>query len=135
MPLSITSPEIFGVTESTITLSFAVESASGPVDARAEVLVDGELRVVSEGPAGTRLIRIDQLAADRPYRIEISADGAGPLERDAFFPEQVTTLPAVRGSLVGSFASLNDLHFGEERFGGSPGEDGEFGEEATPWQP
>ena len=130
MPLSITSPEIFGVTESTITLSFAVESASGPVDARAEVLVDGELRVVSEGPAGTRLIRIDQLEADRPYRIEISADGAGPLERDAFFPEQVTTLPAVRGSLVGSFASLNDLHFGEERFGGSPGEDGEFGEEA-----
>lgn len=130
MPLSITSPEIFGVTESSITLSFAVEDASGPVDARVEVLVDGELRAVSEGSAGTRLLRIEELDPAHAYGIELSAKGAEPPERDARFPETVTTLPATEASQVGSFASLNDLHFGEARFGGSPSDDGEFGDEA-----
>ena len=59
MPLSVCDPELFAVTESSLTLSFSVEDGSGPVAAEARVLVDGETRGVSEGLAGTRLVRVE----------------------------------------------------------------------------
>ena len=130
MPLSIRDPELFGVTESSLTLSFAVDDASGPVDAPAEVLIDGELRARTEGSAGTRLVRIEGLAPGTSYRVDIAAAGAEPPTREPWFPETVTTLPSTDAAVVGSFASLNDLHFGEARFGGSPIGEDEFGPEA-----
>lgn len=129
MALEIVDPELLGVTESTLTVSFAVRDGSGPVDAPAEVLVDGEVRGRSEETAGTRLVRIEGVAPSRGYRIEIRARDAwsspGP-----YFPESVETLPAPRTPLAASFATLNDLHFGEPRFGGTMLEDGSYGDPA-----
>ncbi len=130
MALRIAHPELFGVTESSIALAFDVEDADGPVDAPARVRVNGELRAHSEGLAGTRSLRIDGLEAATRYRVEIEVDGAGPAEPDEYFPESVETLASPGGTPVGSFATLNDLHFGETRFGGRLTEDHEFGEEA-----
>ncbi|MDH3211121.1 MAG: metallophosphoesterase [Myxococcales bacterium] len=130
MALSIARPEVFGVTESSLTLAFAVEDASGPVDAEARVVLDGEPRIASAGIAGTRLVRIEGLAPATRYRIGIEVAGADPALHDPYFPESVCTLPRPDAALVGSFATLNDLHFGEPRFGGVLSEDFEFGDEA-----
>ena len=46
MTLTIEGPEIFGVSESSLTLAFAVEDDSGPVDAEARATLDGEPRAV-----------------------------------------------------------------------------------------
>jgi hypothetical protein len=129
MPLAIRDPELFGVSESGATLYFRVEDASGPVDAEAHVLVDGEVRVRSEGPAATRCVRVEGLAPGTRHRVEIRVAGARA-EPDEFFPEAFETLPAPRAEQVASFATLNDLHFGEPRFGGTMTEDHEYGEEA-----
>jgi 3',5'-cyclic-AMP phosphodiesterase len=130
MALRVLDPELFSVTHDALTLSFAVADASGPVAAPARVRIDGELRAVSEGPAGTRLVRIEGLAPDAEHRIEIEVAGAPDLERGKYFSGRARTLPAPRGRRVARFASLNDLHFGEPRFGGTPKSDGEFGEPA-----
>ncbi len=119
MSTQIRAPELFGVTESSLTLSFCVEDASGPVDAEAHVLLDGQTRAISEGTAGTRLVRIEGLEPKTRYEIEIRVAGAPPAEPDAFFPGHAVTLPGTDAALVGSFATLNDLHFGEPRFGGA----------------
>jgi hypothetical protein len=129
MPLSIRDPELFGVGESDATLFFRVEDASGPVDAEARVLVDGELGARSEGPAATRCVRVEGLAPGTRHRVEIRVEGARA-EPDEFFPEEFETLPTARAEQVASFATLNDLHFGEPRFGGMLTEDHEYGDEA-----
>lgn len=121
----IADPELFGVTESAFSLSFRVEDGAGPVAAPARVLVEGEIRAVSEGPAGTRHVRVGDLAPATAYRIAIETPGGAPASRDRYFPAAVTTLPAPRAARVGSFGTLNDLHFGEPRFGGVLLEDGE----------
>jgi hypothetical protein len=131
MSLTIKDAELFGVTESSITLTFTVEDASGPVDASAEVRANGESRTVSEGPAGTRQVRLEGLEPGTSYRIEIAAKGTPPVEPGRYFPESVETLPGTAARQVASFASLNDLHFGEARFGGTVDAEGEFGEEAA----
>ena len=128
MPLEIRDPELFAVTADSLTLSFAVADASGPVAARARVLVDGEVRAVSEGSAGTRHVRVEGLTSDAEHRVEIEAAGAPPVEPTRYFPGHARTLPAPRGKCVARFATLNDLHFGEERFGGTLRADGEYGE-------
>ncbi len=128
MPLSLRDPELFAVTESSLALSFSVEDGSGAVAAEARVLVDGETRAVSEGPAGTRLVRVEGLEPDTDYRIGIETQGAAA-EPDEFFTDRVRTLPGSDAELVGSFATLNDLHFGEPRFGGVLLEDGGYGED------
>lgn len=130
MALRVLDPELFSVTHDSLVLSFAVADASGPVDAPARVRIDGELRAVSEGPAGTRLVRIDGLASDTEHRIEVEVAGGAPLEPSKYFSGRAPTLPAPRGRRVARFASLNDLHFGEPRFGGTPLGEGEFGEAA-----
>lgn len=133
MSLRIADPELFGVTESSLSLTFRVEDGSGGVDAEATVALDDEPRAVSAGRSGTRLVRIEGLEPDTDYRIGIEVAGAPPAEPDAFFPGRVRTLPAPGAEPVGSFATLNDLHFGEERFGGVILESGDYGEDQPGW--
>jgi hypothetical protein len=128
MSLDVKDSELFGVTESSLSLLFRVENDAGPVDAPAEVLLDGEVRTTASG-AETRHVRIEGLEPDREYRIEIRA-GAATSQPHAYFPERVRTLAAPRGDEVASFATLNDLHFGEPFFGGQLTDDHEYGDEA-----
>jgi 3',5'-cyclic-AMP phosphodiesterase len=128
MPLHLRDPEVLGVTHESLTVSFRVEDAGGaPVDAPVRVLVDGEQRAVSEGP-GTRVVRIAGLPADRELRIELEAPGVEAPAPDRYWPERVRTLPAPRARRTASFATLNDLHFGEPRFGGRLTADHEYGD-------
>lgn len=128
MALRVLDPELFSITHEALCVSFAVADASGPVAAPARVVVDGERRALSEGPAGTRLVRIEGLAPDSEHRVEIEVAGAPAPEPGRYFSGRARTLPAPRGKRVARFASLNDLHFGEPRFGGMPLGEGEFGE-------
>ena len=125
MARRIADPELFGVTESSFTLTFSVEDAAGPVAAPAQIKLDGELRAVSEGPAGTRQIRVEGLAPATTHRVAIETPGGEPARPDPFFPGSVTTLPAPRAAQVASFATMNDLHFGEPGFGGVMTETGD----------
>ena len=117
MTLRIENAELFGVTESSLTLYFSVEADDGPIDAPANVRIDGEIRCVCEGISGTRRIEIDCLDPDTEYRIEIETSDGSPAIHDDPFPATARTLPKPSGELVASFATLNDLHFGEPRFG------------------
>ena len=130
MTLHIAHPEILGVSESSLTVAFTVNDATGPVDADAQVRLNGEVRATSTGGAATRLLRIEDLAPATEYRVEIQSAGAASAEPDAYFPEHVTTLPAPTANCVGTFGTLNDLHFGEARMGGKMSEDMEYGDEA-----
>jgi len=130
MALTVRDPELFGVTECSLTLSFVVHDASGPVDARARVLVDGVPRAESTGIGGTRLVRVDGLAPGTRHAIAIETEGSVRAANDRWFPAEVETLPAPRGRQLASFATLNDLHFGEPRFGGVLLPDGGYGPEA-----
>jgi len=127
--LRIAHPELFGVTETGATLHFDVVDASGPVDAPARILIDGELRFTSEGSSGTRHVRIEGLAPGTSYRVAIEAGGV-QAEPDDYFPERFETLAETAGKPVATLATLNDLHFGEPRFGGTLTEDHEYGDEA-----
>ena len=127
MTLTVRDPELFGVTESSCTVSFAVHDAAGPVDARARVLIDGVVRAESEGVTGTRLVRVEALAPGTRHTIAVEAEGGARAGTDRWFPGEVETLPAPRGHAVTSFATLNDLHFGEPRFGGTLLADGSYG--------
>ncbi len=129
MPLRIRDPELFGVTDSSLTLSFAVEDASGPVDTPARVRVGGEVRGTCSGP-GTRLVRVEGLASATEYAIEIEVDGAEVPAPDRYFPGRALTLSAPVAAETASFATLNDLHFGEPRFGGTLLPSGDYGPEA-----
>ncbi|MFP8875436.1 MAG: hypothetical protein VCB99_00695, partial [Myxococcota bacterium] len=103
MPLRIASPELVGITESSLTLAFSVDDAAGPVDSVASVRLNGELRIKSEGPAGTRLLQVEGLDPDTEYAIEIEALDAPAPVPDAFWPGSVRTLSAPRGRQVASF--------------------------------
>lgn len=127
MPLQIRDPEVFGVGHDSLTLSFRVEDGAGPVDAAVRVLVDGEARAIAEGP-GTRVVRLGGLPAGRALRLELVAPGVEVPPHDRYWPERVRTLPAPRARRTATFATLNDLHFGEPRFGGRLTADHEYGE-------
>ena len=128
MRLHLRDPELFGVTADSLTVSFRVADDAGPVDAPVRVLVDGEVRAVSEG-GGTRVVRIEGLSADRELRVELAAPGAESPPPDRYWPERVRTLPAPRARRTATFATLNDLHFGEPKFGGRLTADHEYGDE------
>ena len=132
MPLAVRDPELFGLTESTATLHFRIEDGSGPVDAPARVLLDGAVRAVSEGPAGTRTVRIEGLSPSTRYRLEIEVGGETTAPTP-YLPASFETHPAPPGGEVARFATMNDLHFGEPRFGGVLTEDGEWGGEHADW--
>src|SRR5262249_48293084 len=102
----------------------------GPVPAAARVLIDGAARAVSEGVAGTRLVRVDGLAPGMRHELKIVAEDGTSADVDRFFPGFFETPPAPRAAQVASFATLNDLHFGEPRFGGTMLPDGSYGDEA-----
>jgi 3',5'-cyclic AMP phosphodiesterase CpdA len=124
--LRVAGAELFGVTETSATIAFSVEDDGGAVDAPARVRIGGEVRATCEGP-GTRLVRIEGLDPQTSYRLEIEVDGAPGPPPDAYLPEHFETLPAPRGAQVASFATLNDLHFGEPRFGGTLLANGDYG--------
>jgi hypothetical protein len=131
MPLRVENPELFGVTESSLTLTFEIWDNAGPVAAPAAIALGGEVRAVSPGAAGTRHVRVEGLEPSTSYSLEIQVEGAASPEPARYFPESVETLPASDAHEVASFATLNDLHFGEPRFGGTLLADGEFGEEKS----
>jgi Icc protein len=130
MSTRIADPELFGVTADGLTLSFVVADSAGPTDAPARVLVNGVEHAVSHGLAGTRLVRVSGLEADTEYALEVAAEGGARSQPDRYLPARVRTLAAPRGARVASFATLNDLHFGEPRFGGKLTDDHEYGDAA-----
>jgi 3',5'-cyclic-AMP phosphodiesterase len=130
MPLEIRDPELFTVTADSLALSFQVADSAGPSAAPARVLVNGEERHVSAEP-GTRWVRISGLTPDAEQRVEIVAEGGAAAAPGKYFPGRVRTLPAPRGRCVARFATLNDLHFGEPRFGGTLLANGDYGEPAA----
>jgi predicted phosphodiesterase len=124
--------EIFGVTESTLTVAYRLDATEG-----AELLLDDRVIATAEG-SGVHLHRIEGLDPDREYRISLRALGgraAEQTEHDAYFPERVRTLPAPTGTQVATFATLNDVHFGEPRVGGVLDENMEYGDEELPGYP
>ena len=131
MSLAISDPELFGVTESNATFSFTITDGSGPVDAPARISINGEERGLSEGVSGTRLVRIEGLSPDTDHHIQIQVKGADAVDRSPYFPETFRTLPAASAKRVGSFATLNDIHVGEPRFGGRLTSNGESAGESS----
>jgi len=130
MPLHIRDPEIFGATDTSLTVAFRVEDDAGPVDAPARIRVNGAVRASSEHATATRVVRIEGLEPDTEQRVTIEVEGTAPHVPDRYFPESVRTLPAPRARRTATFATLNDLHFGEPRFGGQLTADHEYGEAA-----
>jgi 3',5'-cyclic-AMP phosphodiesterase len=130
MPLQLRDPEVFGVTDTSLTVAFRVEDRAGPVGAPARVRVNGELRATSETGAATRVVRVEGLAPGAEQRVAIEVDGAEAPAPDRYFPASVRTLAAPRARRTATFATLNDLHFGEPRFGGQLTADHEYGDEA-----
>ena len=131
MSIQIVDPELLGLTETSLTLAFRIEDEAGaPVDTPARILLDGEERAHAEASSGTRLARIEGLEPATTYRLGLECDGAPPAEPGRYFPESIATLPAPAAAEVGSFATLNDVHFGERKIGGVLTKDHEYGEEA-----
>ncbi len=56
--------------------------------------------------------------------------GAAAIDQSPYFPETFRTLPPAGAELVGSFATLNDIHVGEPRFGGMMSPNGDFAGES-----
>ncbi len=133
MTVRVRNAELFGITESSLTLYFSVEADAGPIDAPASVRIDGEIRGFCEGIAGTRKVQIDGLDPDTEYQLEIETLDGSPAIHDDPFPATARTLPEPSGELAASFATLNDLHFGEPRVGGVLGPDGEPAEDRPGW--
>jgi predicted phosphodiesterase len=130
MPPALCDLEVFGVTDTSVTICFRVVDDAGPVDAPARVRVNGALRATVQSGAATRVVRIEGLAPDAEHRIAIEVDGAEAPAPDRYFPASVRTLAAPRARRTATFATLNDLHFGEPRFGGRLTADHEYGGEA-----
>jgi predicted phosphodiesterase len=129
MGLEVRDAELFTVTADSLALTFAVADGARVVAEPARVVVDGEVRSVSAEP-GTRHVRVDRLAPDAEHTIEIQVAGAPPVAPTKYFSGRARTLPAPRGKCVARFATLNDLHFGEPRFGGTLLANGDYGEPA-----
>ena len=129
MTLHIADAELHGVTADSVTITFSVRDGAGPVAAAARVLIDGDVRAVSQ-EFGTRLVRITGLAPATEHRVDIIAPGAGPVEPTRYFTGRARTLPPPRGRLVARFATLTDRHVGEPRFGGTLLPNGRYGDEA-----
>lgn len=131
MTIQIVDPEVLGVTETSLTVALRIEDETQqPLGEPARILLDGEVRAESDAIAGTRVVRIEGLEPSRRYRLEIQCDGASAPEPGRYLPEAVTTLPGTDASQVASFATLNDVHFGEKKIGGVLTEEHEYGDAA-----
>lgn len=124
----VSEPKVFGVSEHSLTLVFGVTEGDQLVDAEATVRLNGDVRAVSKEP-GTRLVRIDGLEPATEYEIRIES-GDASAGRGRYFSGRARTLDAPESSEVASFATLNDLHFGEAQMGGVLTDDHEYGDEA-----
>jgi len=124
----VTHPEVIAVTEASVSLAFGVAAGGELVDAPARVRV-GDRTLESEGP-GTRHLRVEGLEPDTEYAVTIEAP-AGAAAPDRYLPERIRTAPRAGDRPVATFATLNDLHFGEARMGGRISQDGEYGEESA----
>ena len=103
--------EVFGVTESSVTLSIGVGSRGGEARAPVTLRLDGRARVpiadsADSGPAP--LVRIEGLAPDREYTVQLEIGG----HRGLHVVRRVRTLPAPTARLVGCFATIDDPHVG-----------------------
>ena len=94
MTLQIIEPELFAVTESTLTVSFDVADAAGSVDAEAAVLVNGTIRATAAGAQGTRLVRVEGLEPGSSQRVELRARHAGDVGLDDQYGEASPEFPA-----------------------------------------
>ena len=131
MSIHIVDPELLGVTETSLTMTLRIEDQDGnPVEGEARILLNGEERARTDASLGTQLIRIESIEAATTYRLEVQCAGAPPPEPTRYFPETVTTLPSPTALQSASFATLNDVHFGEQKIGGVLTADHEYGEEA-----
>jgi len=130
MAAEVRDAELLAVTADSLSLTFSVNDGTRAVAEPARVVVDGEVRNVSAEP-GTRHVRVDRLAPDTEHTIEIQVAGGAPLTPTKYFSGRARTLPAPRGKRVARFATLNDLHFGEPRFGGTLLANGDYGEPAA----
>ncbi len=66
----------------------------------------------SHWPAGPGAVTIEGLEPGRSYEVVASAEGVAP-----FRAGTVTTLRSPGGELTASFATVSDVHIGEQRFG------------------
>ncbi len=126
MPLAIRDAALFGVTESSATLCFRVEDGAGPVPAEVAIRLDGEVRARS-AEEGTRVVRVDDLEPGRRYALALEVEADIRAEPDRYLPAGFETLPAPEAAQVAALATLNDLHFGEERVGGTLLANGDYG--------
>ncbi len=129
---TISQPKVFGVTETSISLVFGVLEDGALIEADATVRLNGQVRASSQ-EAGTRLVRIEGLDPATDYAIRIEAAGADSntkAEGSRYFTGNARTHDAPGAQQVGSFATMNDLHFGESQMGGTLTEDHEYGDEA-----
>ncbi len=126
MKLSIQDAVLFGVTESSATVCFRVEDGDAGVPAEVGIRIDGELRARSSGE-GTRVVRVEGLEPGRRHTLTLEAEGGLRAVPDRYLPESFETLPAPSAALRAELATLNDLHFGEVRVGGTLLENGDYG--------
>ncbi|MED5261243.1 MAG: metallophosphoesterase [Myxococcota bacterium] len=131
MPIQVTQPELLGRSDSSLTLSFQVQDETGRhVDSAARILLNGDLHATVDPSTPTRLVRIEGLAPGSNYTLEIEGEHGERALHDEFFPHEAETLPAPTAREAATFASLNDVHFGEKKIGGVLTEDKEYGDEA-----
>ncbi len=126
MPLAIRDAALFGLTETSATFCFRVEDDAGSVAAEVAIRLDGEVRARSAAE-GTRVVRVDGLEPGRRYALAIETEGGVRAETDRYLPAAFETPPAPRAALAAEIATLNDLHFGEERVGGTLLSNGDYG--------
>ncbi len=130
MSVSIRHPELFGLCEQSLTLCFSVEDNQGPVDAPVRVRLGGEIRAETAG-AGPRFVRIEGLEPDTEYSLALELENGDCAAPDRYFPNSTRTFAPPDARCVARFATLNDLHFGEPKFGGTLLENGDYGPEAA----
>jgi predicted phosphodiesterase len=78
---------------------------------------------------------MEGLEPDREYRVAVRVEGGEDAAHDGYFPECVRTLPEPSAPDVATFATLNDVHFGEPRVGGRLDADMESGDQDAPGFP
>jgi 3',5'-cyclic-AMP phosphodiesterase len=111
----VREPELYTVAPDEVVVTFVTE----PGEVVATRVGDGE--ATTTGPY--HVARITGLEPATPYALEV--DGVAASQ---FLPAEVTTLPAPPGRRLATFATANDVHFGETVCGvlGGPKDPGPF---------
>lgn len=124
--MGIADAELFGVTDSTATLSFKTLDRGGePCPQAVEIHLagaDGSAIEVDSDPESEapRLVRVEGLTPDTAYDLELASDD-GPAPADGhYLPSGFRTLKSPPGDLLCSVATVSDMHYGEEVAGLGP---------------